>query len=103
MHADLGMQGDGSMPHPRQEAIQAQEILQHLKDHGQRLDSEVAAEMGGSLEHVCLCLSQLSDSGDVVMCRTTRFTSGGKIEGMLCRAAGYVPAAKAGRRSTTAK
>jgi hypothetical protein len=86
-----------------QKTIQMREILQYLKDHGERLDSEVAAETGGSLENVCLCLSELSDRGDVIMCRTTRFADGRTIEGMLCRASGYFPPASPGRRGKGAK
>lgn len=76
-----------------------QTILQYLKAHGERLDAEIAAETGLSLEKVCLRLSELSASGDVIMCRTTRFKDGKKIEGMLCRASGYVPQASPGRKS----
>lgn len=75
-----------------------QEILKYLKDHGERLDSEIAAETGISLENVCLSLSELSAKGDVIMCRTTRFTDGTKVEGMLCRVAGYIPHAAPGRK-----
>jgi hypothetical protein len=75
-----------------------QEILQYLKEHGERLDSEIAAGIGGSLESVCLCLSELTDRGDVIMCRTTRFAEGTQIEGMLCRASGYIPPASPGRK-----
>ncbi len=76
-----------------------QDILQYLKDHGERLDSEIAAETGIALEKVCVTLSELSAKGEVIMCRTTRFSdSGKKIEGMLCRVAGYVPHASPGRK-----
>lgn len=76
-----------------------QEILQYLKDHGERLDSEIAAETGISLESVCLYVSELSARGEVIMCRSTRFTDGKKVEGMLCRVAGYIPPAGPGRKS----
>ena len=76
-----------------------QEILQYLKEHGERLDTEIVAETGISLESVCLGLSELSARGDVIMCRTTRFVDGEKIEGMLCRVSGYIPPASAGRKA----
>ena len=79
--------------------IDLQEILQYLKDHGERLDSEIAAETGISLEEVCLSILELSAKGDVIMCRSTRYIDGKKIEGMLCRVAGYVPHASPGRKS----
>lgn len=76
-----------------------QEILQYLKEHGERLDTEIVAETGISLESVCLGLSELSARGDVIMCRTTRYLDGEKIEGMLCRVSGYIPPASAGRKA----
>ena len=77
-------------------------ILRYLKDHGERLDSEIAAGIGSSLECVCISLSELSDRGDVIMCRTTRFTGGRPIEGMLCRVSGYSPPAGPGRKPKSA-
>ena len=76
-----------------------QEILQYLKDHGEQLDSKLAAAMGASLESVCRSLLALSDKGDVIMCRSTRFTDGRKIEGMLCRASGFSPPLGPGRKA----
>lgn len=75
-----------------------QEILQYLKDHGERLDSEIAAETGISLKNVSLYLAELAAKGEVIMCRTTRYMDGKKIEGMLCRVAGYIPPASPGRK-----
>jgi transcription initiation factor IIE alpha subunit len=74
------------------------EILKYLKDHGERLDLEIAAEMGVSLEDVHLCLSELSGRGEVIMCRSTRFTDGMKVEGVLCRVSGYFPPMSPGRK-----
>ncbi len=76
-----------------------QEILKFLKANGERLDAEIAAAMGVSLKNVRISLSELSAKGDVIMCRTTRYTNGKPIEGMLCRASGYVPPASPGRKS----
>ena len=76
-----------------------QEILQYLREHGEGLDSEIAAETGIPLEVVCRYLAELSARGDVIMCRTTRFTEDTRIEGMLCRVAGYVPPKSPGRKS----
>lgn len=75
------------------------EILQFLKSHGERLDAEIAKETGISLEKVSRHLSELSAKGEVIMCRTTRYTDGKKIEGMLCRVAGYIPHASPGRKA----
>ncbi|MDD5364865.1 MAG: ArsR family transcriptional regulator [Gallionellaceae bacterium] len=78
-----------------------QEILQYLKDHGERLDSEIAAGMGISLEKVSSQLNELAAKGEVIMCRTTRYTDNKKVEGMLCRVAGYIPPASPGRKPKT--
>ncbi|MBK6744086.1 MAG: ArsR family transcriptional regulator [Hydrogenophilales bacterium] len=76
-----------------------QEILQYLKDHGERLDAEIAAGTGISLENVCRYVTELAARGEVIMCRTTRYIDDKKIEGMLCRVAGYIPPASPGRKS----
>lgn len=76
-----------------------QEILKYLKDHGERLDAEIAADTGVSLKNVRLYLNELSAKGDVIMCRTTRYTDGKPVEGMLCRPSGYIPPASPGRKS----
>jgi hypothetical protein len=75
-----------------------QKILQYLKDHGEKLDSEIASGVGLSLENVRNQLTDLAAKGEVIMCRTTRYTEGKKIEGMLCRVAGYIPPASPGRK-----
>jgi hypothetical protein len=75
------------------------EIMQYLKAHGERLDSEIAAGTGMSLANVSRTLSELSAKGEVMMCRLTRFDNGRKIEGMLCRVSGYVPPAAPGRKA----
>ncbi len=76
-----------------------QVILQYLKQHGERLDADIAADTGISLENVCLGVTELAAKGEVIVCRTTRFTDDIKIEGMLCRVAGYIPPASPGRKS----
>ena len=76
-----------------------QEIMQYLKAHGERLDSEIASATGMSLANVTRGVSDLSARGEIIMCRLTRFADGKKIEGMLCRVSGYVPPAAPGRKS----
>lgn len=80
-------------------ALPLKEILQHLKDHGEQLDADIAAATGLSLENVGLCLASLAERGDVILCRTTRYANGHKIEGTLCRVSGYFPPASPGRRA----
>lgn len=64
------------------------DILIYLREGSQRLDAEVVAATGISLDDVRAALAILSRRGDISVCHTTRFTDGTKIEGMLCRANG---------------
>lgn len=76
-----------------------EEILQHLKKHGEQLDTEIALATGISLAAVRLHLADLTAKYEVVTCQTTRFVKGKKVEGMACRVAGYIPPASPGRKS----
>ena len=76
-----------------------QEILEYLKNSGERLDSEIAAATGLSLANVRLRVTDLHARGDVMMCRSIRFKDGMRIEAMLCRVSGYIPPAAPGRKS----
>lgn len=75
------------------------EILQYLKIHGEQLDTDIAAAIGISLANAHLHLSELASRGEVVACHSIRFNKGKKIEGILCRLAGYIPPAAPGRKS----
>jgi transcription initiation factor IIE alpha subunit len=75
-----------------------QKIHTYLKSRGEQLDSEIAAETQIPLADVRLYLSELSKSGDIIACHTTRFIKGKKSEGMLYRVSGYIPAASPGRK-----
>jgi predicted ArsR family transcriptional regulator len=74
------------------------DILHCLKKHGERLDSEIAAEMGIPLATVRKGLTGLAATGAVVTCSLTRFEGGRRIEGWLCRVSGYIPPAAPGRK-----
>ena len=73
-------------------------ILQYLKNHGEQLDSEIAAATGLSLENVRLEVSKLSARGDVMVCRSIRFKNGKEVEAVLCRVSGYIPPPAPGRK-----
>ena len=75
------------------------EILQHLKKHGEQLDTEITVATGISLANVRLHLSELAATGEVMTCHSIRFEKGKKIEGVSCRLAGYIPPASPGRKS----
>jgi transcription initiation factor IIE alpha subunit len=74
------------------------ETLQCLKKHGQRLDLEIAKEIGVPLVTVRQQLSALSDLREAIVCKTIRFENGKKIEAWQCRVSGFVPPAAPGRK-----
>lgn len=76
-----------------------QDIMQYLKESGERFDSEIAANTGLSVANVKARLAELSARGDVIMCHSIQFRDGKRIEGMRCRLAGYIPPAAPGRKS----
>jgi DNA-binding Lrp family transcriptional regulator len=78
-----------------------QKIVDYLKKNGEKLDAEIAAGLGMSLEKTLLQLTELAAKGEVIMCRTTRYLDDKKVEGMLCRVAGYIPPASPGRKPKT--
>jgi hypothetical protein len=75
------------------------EILQYLKTHGERLDTEIAEATGIPLAKVHLYLSQLAAQREIMACHTIRFVKGKKFEGISCRLAGFIPPAAPGRKS----
>jgi hypothetical protein len=75
------------------------EILQYLKTHGERLDTEISVATGIPLSEVHLYLSELAAKKEIMACHSTRFEKGNKVEGIICRIAGYIPPAAPGRKS----
>lgn len=79
------------------------EILQCLKKHGERFDSQIAAETGLPLETVREHVAGLAATGGVITCNVTRFENGNPIEGWLYRISGYIPPAAPGRKAKPTK
>ena len=75
-----------------------QEVLQYLKTHGQRLDSEIAAATGIPLEQVRRDISALSTMGQITTCSVTRFNGDERFEGIQCRPATFIPPKSPGRK-----
>ena len=73
-------------------------ILEHIKKHGQLLDSEIAVALGLGLTKVRSSLSDLAARGQISCCNVTRFQQGRPVEEILCRVSGYVPPAAPGRK-----
>jgi hypothetical protein len=83
--------------------MHATPILQYLKMHGQRLDSEIATATGIPLPTVRISLSDLSARGEVSRCSVTRFVDGKPVEGFVCRIAGTIPPKAPGRKPGSGK
>jgi len=75
-----------------------QEVLQYLKKHGQRLDSEIAAGTGMPLNQVQAHIAALAALGEISKCSVTRFNGEERFEGILCRPSGFSPPASPGRK-----
>ena len=75
------------------------ETFQCLKKYGQRLDLEIAEEIGLPLATVRKHLTGLVAAGDVITCSLTRFENGEPIHAWQCRVSGYVPPLAPGRKA----
>ncbi len=73
-------------------------ILQYLKKHGQKLDSEIAVATGIPLTKVRVYLTDLSERGEISKCNVTRYNDGKPVEGVLCRVLGFIPPPAPGRK-----
>ena len=75
------------------------ETMKCLKKYGQRLDLEIAKEMGLPLAVVRQKLAGLAATGAIVTCSLTRFENGKQIDAWQCRVSGYVPPIAPGRKA----
>ena len=75
------------------------ETLNCLKKYGQRLDLELAKELGLPLAAVRQRLTSLAATGAVITCSLTRFENGKQIDAWQCRVSGYVPPIAPGRKA----
>jgi DNA-binding IclR family transcriptional regulator len=69
------------------------EILQYLKKHGDKLDSEIAKATHLSLPITRQYLAELAAKGEVINYHSTRLIEGIKIEGMRYRLSVVTPPA----------
>jgi DNA-binding Lrp family transcriptional regulator len=74
-------------------------ILQYVKKHGQKLDREIAKDIGISLPQVRNTISALELTKAVSSCNVINFEKGVAVEGLLCRISGYIPPAASGRKA----
>ena len=73
-------------------------VLECLKRHGQRLDSEIADETGMPIATVRIHLAELAKAGEIITCQLTRFDRGKPIASWQCRVSGYTPPKAPGRK-----
>ncbi len=78
------------------------ETLKCLKKYGQRLDLEIAKEMGVPIAVVRQRVAELAATGAVITCSLTRFENGKQIDALQCRVSGYVPPVAPGRKAKAA-
>lgn len=74
------------------------EVLACLKKYGQRLDVEIAKEIGMPLATVRTRLAGLAATGAVITCSLTRYEKGKRLDAWQCRVSGYVPPPAPGRK-----
>jgi hypothetical protein len=77
-------------------------VMQCLKKYGQRLDSEIATEMGLPIATVRQRLNELAATREIVLCSVTRLQNGKTFQGFECRVSGYVPSPAPGRKAKAA-
>jgi len=74
------------------------ETLQCLKEHGQRLDLQIAKEMRLPLATVRQHLTALAERREAIVCKTIQFEKGRPFEAWQGRISGFVPPATPGRK-----
>jgi predicted ArsR family transcriptional regulator len=79
------------------------QVLECLKKHGERLDFQIAEEVGIPLVTVRRHVASLAAGGAVIKCDLIRFENGKQIEAWQCRVAGYIPPAAPGRKAGSKK
>ncbi len=79
------------------------QVLSHLKKHGQLLDLEIASATGIALPLVRKSLAALTMRGEISQCSVTHFNDNKRVDGFQCRISGYVPPVAAGRKAASSK
>lgn len=83
--------------------MQADQVLDHLKKHGQLLDLEIASATGIALTQVRKSLAELTARGEISQCSVTHFNGNKRVDGFQCRISGYVPPVAPGRKAGPSK
>ena len=83
--------------------MQTDQVLSHLKKHGQLLDLEIASATGIALVQVRKSLADLTTRGEISQCNVTHFIGNKRVDGFQCRISGYVPPVAPGRKAGRTK
>lgn len=83
--------------------MQTDQVLNHLKKHGQLLDLEIASATGIALPQVRKALADLMARKEISQCSVTHFNGDKRVDGIQCRISGYVPPAAPGRKAGPTK
>ena len=83
--------------------MQTDQVLRHLKKHGQLLDLEIASATGIALAQVRKSLADLTTRGEISQCSVTHFKGDKRVDGFQCRISGYVPPVAPGRKAGATK
>jgi len=83
--------------------MQTNQVLSHLKKHGQLLDMEIAKATGMTLAEVRKSLADLTLRGEISQCSVTHFNDNKRVDSIQCRISGYVPPVAAGRKAGIGK
>jgi hypothetical protein len=81
--------------------MQTDQVLSHLKKHGQLLDVEIATATGITLAEVRKSLADLTTRGEISQCSVTHFNGNKRVDSFQCRISGYVPPVAPGRKATS--
>jgi len=65
--------------------MQVDQVLSHLKKHGQLLDLEIASATGIALTQVRKSLADLTSRGEISQCSVTLFNGNKRVDGFQCR------------------
>lgn len=83
--------------------MHSDQVLNHLKKHGQLLDLEIASATGIALVEVRKSLAELTTRGEISQCSVTHFKGNKRVDGFQCRISGYVPPVAPGRKAGPSK
>jgi FaeA-like protein len=79
------------------------QVLSHLKKHGQLLDLEIASATGIALDQVRESLADLTARGKISQCSVTHFHGDKRVDGFQCRISGFIPPVAPGRKAGSNK